>query len=243
MTMATQKIAPTSREPHSIDSNLLRGFRFRVSEDPESARQAYDVRRRVYVEGSGYDLAVPDEYDQRCWLLVAEDLTTNQVVGTMRLTPRDAGPLEVEEYFTLPRQLRSPRTVELNRFAILPSYRKGSTFLPVVSFGIFKLVYDFLKIVGAHYMVIASKPERIWTYQWLMFERTGLVGKYGSLAGAEHELLWCPYRHYDVITQGHPVHEFFVESSYREVIVPARCPRLGAGGPRSLEGFPIAVGG
>src|SRR5439155_12482542 len=83
--------------------------------------------------------------------------------GTMRITPRSAGPLEAEEYFRLPRHLLSPRTAEVTRFAILPEHRRGEGVMPSVSFGLFKLLINFLDEIGARHAVVCSKEERIWT--------------------------------------------------------------------------------
>jgi N-acyl-L-homoserine lactone synthetase len=231
---------PPTDDQNSVIPDLLRGYRFSLCADAESAARALAVRRQVYVDGVGYRVPVPDEYDHRSWLLLAEDMTTGQAVGTMRLTPRLAGPLECEEYFQLPARLQSPRSVELNRFAILPEYRKGKTFLPTVSVGLFKLVYDFLRRNGAHYMVVASKPERTWTYRWLCYESTGQTARYEKLAGAEHELLWQDFRHASETAAAHPFREIFL-GTYPEVVLPRRTPRLGlAGGPQ--ETLRLAMG-
>src|SRR5204863_2360181 len=103
-----------------------------------------------------------------------------------RITPRE-GLLEAEEYFTLPLRLRTPRAAEISRLAILPAHRKSRTFLPIVSLGLFKLTMRFLERVDAEYMVICSRPERIWTFEWMRFSRTGLSASYTKLAGAPHE--------------------------------------------------------
>src|SRR5262245_36308256 len=146
---------------NDIVPGILEGYRFTVCEGAEAARRALEIRRKVYVEGVGYDVPVPDAYDHRSWLLIAEDEATGQPVGCMRLTPRFAGPFELEEYFTLPKALRTPKCVEINRFAILPEYRKGKTFLPIVSLGLFKTAMTFLQSMNVSHIVIASKPERI----------------------------------------------------------------------------------
>src|SRR5438093_1919477 len=104
------------RDESDILPGLLSGCRFSVCEGPEAVAAALDVRRQVYVDGVGYDVPVPDAYDARSWLLLAEAEATGRAVGTMRLTPRFVGPFELEEYFTLPKTLRSSRSVEINRF-------------------------------------------------------------------------------------------------------------------------------
>jgi N-acyl-L-homoserine lactone synthetase len=233
---ATEHVASASRTASGIDDivddivpRILEGYRFSVCETARAAAAALDVRRSVYVETSGYHIPVPDPYDARSWFLLAEDTETGQPVGSMRLTPRFAGPLEAEEYFTLPAALRSRKVIELNRFAILPAYRKGKTFLPVVSLGLFKVVMEFLRRLDADYMVVASKPERIWTYEWLTFHRTGLVAQYAKLDYTEHELLASEFRRATENLQGHPFEAFFVTAAYREVVIPKRLPALGLG--------------
>jgi hypothetical protein len=208
-------------------AHLLRGYRFSLCQDAEAAARALDIRHRVYVEGNGYDIPVPDEYDAWSWFLLAEDLVTGEAVGSMRATPRWAGPFEAEEYFELPRELRSPLTVEVNRFAILPAYRKGKTFLPVVSVGLFKLLWKFLlERAGGHTVVICSKAERIWTYEWLRFTRTGLTAPYGKLGAAEHALLTLDVRRAHDLYAGHPFLGFF-DLEHPEIVLPRTVPPVG----------------
>src|SRR5262245_59540568 len=205
-------------------AGLLTGYRFVVCKEAVQAAAALAVRRQVYVESSGYDISVPDEYDARSWLLVALVADTGEAVGSVRITPRAAGLLEAEEYFTLPAWLRSPRAAEISRLAIVPAHRKSKTFLPVVSLGLFKLVHQVLMRLEAHYMVICSRPERLWTFEWMRFQRTGLSAHYRKLADAEHELLWYDFRRRAAILAGHPFREFFVAQEYPEVVVPESMP-------------------
>src|SRR5690349_13312264 len=108
-------------------STLLNGYRFRVAETPEEFAAALELRREVYCGDFGYDVPVPDQYDHRSYLLIAECEATGEIVGTMRVTPREFGPVEAEEYFTLPAELDSPRAIEISRFAIKRSHRKTRT--------------------------------------------------------------------------------------------------------------------
>src|SRR5690349_9498456 len=151
------QIEPAADTNDDFIAGILQGFRFRVCQTREDWEAAIDVRRAIYRESLGYEVPVPDDYDHRSWLFLAEETTTGKVVGTMRVTPRFAGRLEAEEYFTLPRNLRDPMTREITRFAILPEYRKGKTFLPVVSLGLFKLVREFGARIGGRYLVVCSK--------------------------------------------------------------------------------------
>ncbi len=219
-----------NRSPGAEDeflAGLLRGHRFRFCSDAGSAADAIAIRRRVYVHGNGYDVPVPDAYDARSWHILAEDVELGTPCGSMRLTPRDAGPVEAEEYFQLPAALRQPGTVELSRFAILPAYRKSRTFLPVVSLGMFTLVRQMLDRIGVRRMVICSKPERLWTFEWLRFRRTGLRAGYDKLAGAEHELLCCEVREAAPTLADHPFRPFLEGRDFAEVERPAQVPALG----------------
>jgi N-acyl-L-homoserine lactone synthetase len=244
-TMQTATDRALDTPPDTDDAfvlHLLQGYRFSVCRTPWAAAAAVRVRRRIYVDTVGYQVRVPDEYDHRSWLLMAEDLRTRNVVGTARVTPRFGAPIEAEEYFTIPRHLASSKTFEISRFAILPEYRKSRTFLPTVSLGLFKLVHDLLVAAGARYMVICSKPERIWTYEWMRFQRTGLVARYAKLANTEHELLSYDFRRRAEILDGHPFADFFVRYRYPEVVVPPSAPPFGLVGTEYAEPTRLAVG-
>lgn len=243
MALAIQANLPTPKsEENDVLEHVFEGYRFFVCTTAEDAARALDVRREVYVAGKGYGVPVPDAYDHRSWILAAEHIASGRIVGTMRLTPHYAGPYECEEYFTVPSHLCSPESVELNRFAILPAFRKGTTFLPVVSLGLFKLVNSFLAKIGAKYMVIASRAQQLWTYSWLRFESTGIVAHYGKLADAEHELLWCDYARYESIMEGHPFKAFLTGEPETEIELPASMPRLDIVADLPSDRFDLAVG-
>ena len=228
--MRTAAATRSTADARATATGLLEGYRFSVCDTPGSFARALNVRRRVYVAGSGYEIPVPDAYDAYSWLLLAEHTDSGRAVGTMRLTPRFAGAFECEEYFTVPDALRSPHAVELSRFAILPEYRKGNLFIPTVSLGLFALVRSALDQIGARVMVICSKPDKIWTYEWLRFQRTGLRAPYGKLGNVEHELLWCDFRGWcdprgEVAFEDHPFKDFFA-TSHPEVETRNAMPRL-----------------
>jgi len=211
------------------DAALLRGYRFVVCTTAAEAADALEIRRRVYVEGNGYPVAVPDAYDARSWLALARNEATGEPVGSVRITPRRA-PLEAEESFTLPLHLRTPRAAEISRLAILPSHRKGRTFVPVVSLGLFKLLLRFAETICAERLVVCSRAERLWTFEWMGFERTGLGAPYLPLAGVRHELLWGDFTRRAEILATHPFRRFFLDVEYDEVRVPAVVPPLGVPG-------------
>src|SRR5438132_709053 len=139
----------TDRNQSSIFRELLHGHRFSVCEEPADVVRAIDVRRQVYRGVCGYDVPVPDEYDKRSWVLLAEHVRSGRAVGSMRVTPRSAGHLEAEEYFRLPALLRATGVVEVTRFAIPPEPRPSSRFFPAVALGLYKLVCQFTRQLRA----------------------------------------------------------------------------------------------
>ena len=222
-------------------SDLLAGYRFELCTDAAAFEAALDVRRRVYNQSCGYDVPIPDAYDRRSWLLIARHVASGEAVGTMRITPRSAGRLEAEEYFWLPPKLRTTRSVEVNRFAILPEHRRGDKLMPAVSFGLFKMMINFvMDRLGAEYVVVCSKEERIWTYEWLRFQRSGIVARYTKLGDAEHELLTMDLRRRLAEHRDHRLWDFLFETEYPEITVPTVIPGLGASRTLAPEPMPLA---
>jgi hypothetical protein len=200
---------------------LLRGYRFRLCETAADVERALAVRRRVYGEECGYDVPIPDLYDARSWHLIAEDAATGTAVGSMRLTPRSEGPIEAEEYFWLPADLTRGRIVEATRFAILPEHRTGRRFLPAVALGLFKLAIRYVVALGTDRVIVCAKPERVWTYEWIGFERTGRSAPYRKLGGAPHELLFTPVGAAISRSRDHRFWDFFIESDDAEIVMPS----------------------
>ena len=221
----------TTEEVAGIPVDLLDGFRFRVCETSAQAAAAIEVRRRVYRESSGYDVPVPDDVDPRSWLLMAEDVQTGRTVGTVRLTPRSAGPIECEEYIGLPGFLATPQTIEITRLAILPEYRKTNMMIPAVSFGLFRLVYEFAMQVGAKAQVVCSKPERTLSYVLMGFQPTGVIASYTKLKGAKHELLWHDFRKAATMVENEMFRRLYLGHGFPQVVTPRAIPALGLAVP------------
>ena len=143
------------------------------------------------------------------------------------------------EYFTLP----APRAARRTRLPLRdpPGYRKGKTFLPVVSRP-FKTVQTRSRRVGAHYMVICAKPERVWTFEWIRFEHTGLTARYTKLNDAEHALLAYDFTAEKDTMSDHPLRAYWLDIVYPQVVVPKRLPALGLGGETAARYVRLAVG-
>jgi N-acyl-L-homoserine lactone synthetase len=204
-------------------TTLLKGYRFRVAETAEEFAAALELRREVYCGDFGYDVPVPDEYDYRSYLLIAESMETGEIVGTMRVTPRELGPIESEEYFHLPRKIDSRHVVEISRFAIKRSHRKTRTFLPVISVGLFKLVYELSMFLGADYQVVCTKSEKLFSYLTMGFTQTGIKKSYAKLNGVEHELLFHEFRRIPFTMADNPF-AVMCATPLDEVVVPTEMP-------------------
>jgi hypothetical protein len=228
LSIENQQPAPSpdteSRDPLEL---LLAGYRFTLANDFRHVDGALAVRRAAYRAKLGAELPVPDGCDPRSWLLAAEETATGNIVGTLRITPREGGPLECEEFFELPMRFRLGLSCELTRFAITPAHRKNGADLPVVKLGLFKLANELLLRIGARWLVIASRPEQIRTYDWLGFERAGLRGSYGALGGSEHELLWADFPNFTRF-EGHAFRPFFRVIRHPEIVLPNEIPEAGA---------------
>ena len=211
----------------SIPADLLDGFSFRVCTTPEDATRAIEVRRKVYREGSGYDVPVPDNVDARSWLLMAEDVESGQTVGTVRITPRSNGPLECEQYMNLPRRFATPHTIEITRLAILNEYRKTNMLVPAVSFGLFRLTYEFAMQLGAQVEVVCSKPERVLAYVLMGFQPTGRSASYTMLNGARHDLLWHDFRQASTMVENELFRRLYLGAGFPQVRTPETIPALG----------------
>jgi N-acyl amino acid synthase FeeM len=216
----------TSNQVARIPAELLDGFRFRVCETEHDATRAIAVRRHVYRESCGYSVPVPDEIDARSWLLLAEETETGRAVGSVRITPRFAGPLELEEYVQLPTRLETPGTIEITRLAILPEYRKTNMLVPAVSFGLFRLTYEFAMQLGAKAEVVCAKPERVMSYVLMGFRPTGRSAAYTKLNGARHELLWHDFRHAELV-ENEMFRRLYLGEGFPQVSTPHAVPSLG----------------
>lgn len=240
MQTATQIQDHTEATPGTLNT-LLQGYRFRVAETAEDFEAALAIRREVYCGDFGYDVPVPDQYDHRSYLLIAEVEETGEIVGTMRITPREFGPIEAEEYFTLPANLDSSRAIEISRFAIKREHRKTRTFLPVVSVGLFKLCYEFSLFLGADCQIVCSKAEKMWSYLSMGFRSTGITKRYAKLNGAEHELLCHDFRYLDVVLKDNPFAEMCA-ATLEEVVIPTEMPPTNLVDDPFVEPLRMAVG-
>ncbi len=221
MQTATQ-LQDTGATDSYLDT-LLKGYRFRVAETAEEFAAALELRREVYCGDFVYEVPVPDAYDHRSYLLIAECEETGEIVGTMRVTPRALGPLEAEEFFELPEDLDMPRAIEISRFAIKRSHRKTRTFLPVVACGLYKLLYEFSMFLGTDCQIVCTKEEKLASYLSMGFTSTGIKKSYVTLNGVEHELLHHDFNHLASILKDNPFGELCL-TPLDEVALPKEFP-------------------
>jgi N-acyl-L-homoserine lactone synthetase len=217
------ELSETTEATDGYLDTLLKGYRFRVAETEEEFAAALELRREVYCGDFGYEVPVPDQYDHRSYLLIAEVEATGEIVGTMRITPRELGPVEAEEYFTLPAHLDSARAIEISRFAIKRSHRKTRTFLPVVACGLYKLLYEFSIFLGTDCQIVCTKEEKLASYLSMGFSSTGIKESYASLNGVEHELLFHDFNRLEEIIKDNPFCELCM-TPLEEICLPFELP-------------------
>jgi N-acyl-L-homoserine lactone synthetase len=222
-------------------TELLQGYRFRVAQTAEDFAAALELRREVYCGDFGYDVPVPDEYDHRSYLLIAECEESGEIVGTMRMTPRALGPVEAEEYFRLPGALDSDRAIEISRFAIKRSHRKTRTFLPVISVGLFKLCYEFSMLLGSDCQIVCSKADKMASYLSMGFRSTGITKRYAKLNGTQHELLFHDFTRVAVILKDNPFGEL-CQTPLAAVMLPSEMPPTNLVDESFSEPLRMAVG-
>ncbi len=208
-------------------AELTADYQFFIVEEPRDAREALDLRLAAYTQKLSRQIEVPDELDERAWLLAAKHTPSGEIVGAMRLAPRDRGPLECEQFFDLPLRLQRGLAVEITRFSVHPLHRKRPDSLPPVSLGLFRLSADLCRRIDASWVVIASRPEQVETYRWLGFEQTGIKSEYEKLGGAPHELLWHDFQKLGSF-DWHGMFEFFGPHDRPEIELVDPLPAPGA---------------
>jgi len=202
-------------EHETIPANLLSGFRFRLAESGADWDAGLGLREHRHHR-------CPDAYDHRSWLLLAEEEHTRAIAGSVRITPRATGPLEAERHFPLPPRLRTPSTIEIARLATLPGHADGSTFVPAVQLGLFRLVHELAARIGARHGVVRDRSDRAWLYDWLRFTRLAFP------TPADRQLLFVLdlTRALDD-ADAHPFGSFFRDLSFPEIVLPRRIPAPG----------------
>ena len=218
----TARIEPVPSTTGASFRTLLRGYRFRVCEDEDSAARAIAVRRD----------STPDAYDTRSWLLVAEHLATGTVVGTLRVTPRLLGPLAAEEHVELPSDLALPKSFELSQLAIVRGARRSM--LAAVTTGLFKLAYEFCLYMGSECQVACCDAATAATYVAFGFHTVATTDGRVLLA---HD-----FRRAGTKLRGNRHHELFCHLDVAEVVLPTRTPQLGLAADVTEPFYRLAVG-
>jgi hypothetical protein len=99
--------------------------------------------------------------------------------------------------------------------------------IPAVSFGLFRLTYEFAMQVGAQAEVVCSKPERVMSYVLMGFQPTGRSASYAKLDGARHDLLWHDFRHASTMVENELFRRLYLGQGFPQVTTPKSIPMLG----------------
>lgn len=140
----------------------------------ELAAIAYEIRRRVYCDEVGKltPEGVVDDYDNRAARFVAG--IDGVWVSSARMVFGDA--FEMEKYFDLSEFRRQGRCAEINRFAVLPDYRRS-----VAAYGMFRGFYRYAIKNGIRFFCIVTTPENCRMYRHMGFKKIGGPAYYEEL--------------------------------------------------------------
>lgn len=131
------------------------------------AAAAYEIRRRVYCHEVGKltPEGVIDDYDNRAVRFVAG--IDGEWVSSARMVFGEAA-FEMEKYFDLSEFRKQGSCAEINRFAVLPDYRRS-----VVAYGMFRGFYRYAIKNRIRFFCIVTTPENCRMYRHMGFKKIG----------------------------------------------------------------------
>ena len=156
-----------------------------------SAREAIDVRRRVYTEEFGFDLGetAVDEFDERAYHLLATT-TSGEPVASLRLIDSPERPFEIERFLDLTPYLGPTwHPAEITRLCILAPFRRitRAAFVHLVLLeGVLRLTLR----LGVTHVVASSRDDLMPVYQYLLFDTYQHVTyQHPEIGDAKHTLM------------------------------------------------------
>jgi len=136
-----------------------------------AARDALDVRRRVYIEEFGFDLggSGPDEIDHRADHLVARN-QSGEAVASLRLLDAPARPFEIERFLNLEPHLGPDwHPAEITRLCILAPYRR-ITHASFVHLALLRAILQLTRKRGITHIVAWTRRELMAFYRYVLFD-------------------------------------------------------------------------
>ena len=149
-------------------AELLSGYIFERA-TPDKLSVVLDIREHTYVREKGRALKViqEDDFDQRAINFLAST-TKGEPVAAIRFNPYR--PFEMESYINIETYIPSGRRpAEINRFCVLPQFRKISR-SGFVHLGLLKIVYDYATSIGVTDLFICTNPHLQRLYESALFE-------------------------------------------------------------------------
>jgi hypothetical protein len=138
----------------------------------EAARDALEVRRRVYIEEFGFDLGGSgpgDEIDRRADHLVAKN-QSGEAVASLRLLDASARPFEIERFLNLEPHLGLAwHPAEITRLCILGPYRR-ITHASFVHLALLRAILQLTRERGITHIVAWTRRELMPFYRYVLFD-------------------------------------------------------------------------
>jgi len=148
---------------------------------------ALRVRQQVYCEELGYNWQSPEDgLDARGTLCVVRN-KDEEAIASLRIVGPEARPYEIERFISVEHILPpDSRAAELNRFCILPAYRRMSSSVHVA---LFTFMFGLARRERFSHFILASKRSIAAIYRYLLFEEVkGYEFLHSELADSPHDI-------------------------------------------------------
>lgn len=214
---------PSAFSLPGVGANTL-PFVVRVVRTEAQLREVCALRAEAYgrrMPAFGQSLRQPEASDRGAGtaILMAQDKSTGQVVGTMRIHSNLHETLPIEGVFRFPKSMRGQLLVELCRFSIQPGYNNTA-----VRLALFKAMYLYCYAHQVQHIWVAARRPLDRIYKSLGFKPPGADELWVPLSYADDiahsilsfdvlaaERLWFDMRH--------PLYEFMVRTYHPDIQV------------------------
>lgn len=156
------------------------------------AKDAIDVRRRVYTEEFGFDLGgfgPVEELDERAYHLLATTVT-GEPVASMRLVDAPDRPFEIERFLDLTPYLGATwHPAEITRLCVLAPFRR-ITQESFVHLALLEGVLRLTQRLGSTHLIASTRRELMSIYQYLLFDAyPNVTYQHPEIGNAQHTLM------------------------------------------------------
>jgi N-acyl-L-homoserine lactone synthetase len=157
-----------------------------------NAKEAMEIRRRVYIEEFGFDLGgegPTDEIDNRAYHLVAKT-AAGDLVASLRLVDEAERPFEIERFVDLHPFLQPEwHPAEITRLCVMAPFRRitNASFVHLALLGAVLQLTDRLRI---SHIVASTRQELMPVYRYLLFDAyPDITYSHPEIGNALHTLM------------------------------------------------------